>query len=36
VVPCGPSAAGIIDGVRQFVDAGFDQVAFVQLGESQR
>jgi G6PDH family F420-dependent oxidoreductase len=36
VIPCGPSAAGIIDGVRQYVDAGFDQVAFLQLGENQR
>jgi G6PDH family F420-dependent oxidoreductase len=36
VIPCGPSAEGIIEGVRGFVDAGFDQVAFVQLGGNQR
>jgi G6PDH family F420-dependent oxidoreductase len=36
LVPCGPSAAGIVEGVRGFVDAGFNQVALIQIGGSQR
>jgi G6PDH family F420-dependent oxidoreductase len=35
VVPCGPSADGIAEGVRKFVDAGFDQVGLIQIGPAQ-
>jgi hypothetical protein len=36
VVPCGPSADGIVEGVGKFVEAGFDQVALLQIGDQQR
>jgi G6PDH family F420-dependent oxidoreductase len=36
LVPCGPSADGIVEGVRKFADAGFDQVALIQIGPAQR
>jgi G6PDH family F420-dependent oxidoreductase len=35
-IPCGPSVEGIVQGVRRFVDAGFDQVALLQIGPAQR
>ena len=35
LVPCGPSVEGIVQGVKQFTDAGFDQVALVQIGQTQ-
>ncbi len=34
-VPCGPDASGIVEGVKQFVDAGFERVALVQIGDRQ-
>ena len=35
-VPCGPDPAGIVDGLKPFVDAGFTHVALCQIGpESQ-
>lgn len=36
LVPCGPDADGIAEGVKQFVDAGFERVALVQIGDNQR
>ena len=33
LVPCGPEVEGVVDGVRQFVDAGFERVALVQIGD---
>jgi G6PDH family F420-dependent oxidoreductase len=35
LVPCGPSVEGIVRGVREFVDAGFGEVALVQIGDTQ-
>jgi G6PDH family F420-dependent oxidoreductase len=36
-IPCGPDLEGIVKAVRQFEDAGFTDVALVQIGdESQR
>ncbi len=35
MVPCGPSADRIAEGVKRFVDAGFDEVALVQIGQNQ-
>lgn len=35
MVPCGPEAEGIVEGVRQFVEAGFERVALVQIGDRQ-
>ena len=32
---CGPDAYGIVEGVRQFVEAGFEQAALVQIGARQ-
>ena len=36
LVPCGPDADGIAEGVKQFVEAGFDRVALVQIGDRQK
>jgi G6PDH family F420-dependent oxidoreductase len=36
LVPCGPEVEGIVEGVKQFVDAGFDRVALVQIGDRQK
>jgi hypothetical protein len=37
MIPCGPEAAGIVEGVRQFVEAGFERrVALVQVGDRQK
>jgi G6PDH family F420-dependent oxidoreductase len=36
MIPCGPEAEGIVQGVKQFVDAGFDRVALVQVGDRQK
>jgi G6PDH family F420-dependent oxidoreductase len=36
LVPCGPEVEGIVEGVKQFVDAGFDRVALVQIGNRQK
>ena len=35
LVPCGPDPEPIVDGVRQFAEAGFTQVALVQIGDAQ-
>ena len=36
-IPCGPDLDGIVQAVREFEDAGFTDVALVQIGdESQR
>jgi G6PDH family F420-dependent oxidoreductase len=35
LVPCGPDVAAHVDGITKFVDAGFDHVAVVQVGEDQ-
>jgi G6PDH family F420-dependent oxidoreductase len=36
-IPCGPDLDGIVSAVREFEDAGFTDVALVQIGdESQR
>ncbi|MDP9363718.1 MAG: LLM class F420-dependent oxidoreductase [Chloroflexota bacterium] len=34
-VPCGPDPEKIVQSVKQFVDAGFDEVAIVQGGQNQ-
>jgi G6PDH family F420-dependent oxidoreductase len=34
-VPCGPNLDQIVQSVRQFVDAGYTEVAFVQIGPEQ-
>jgi G6PDH family F420-dependent oxidoreductase len=34
-VPCGPDPAGVLDSVRQYVDAGFDHLYFHQIGPDQ-
>jgi G6PDH family F420-dependent oxidoreductase len=36
LVPCGPSVDGIVEGVGKFVEAGFDEVALLQIGDRQR
>lgn len=36
IVPCGPDAGGIAQGVKQFTDAGFERVALVQIGDRQK
>ncbi|MDX6381752.1 MAG: hypothetical protein QOI57_2776 [Rubrobacteraceae bacterium] len=36
MIPCGPETEGIVQGVKQFVDAGFDRVALVQVGDRQK
>jgi hypothetical protein len=36
MIPCGPEAEGIVEGVNQFVEAGFEQVALVQVGARQK
>ncbi len=36
LIPCGPGVEGIVEGVKQFVDAGFDRVALVQVGDRQK
>lgn len=36
MVPCGPSVDGIVEAVTKFADAGFDQVALLQIGDQQR
>ena len=35
MVPCGPETEGIVEGVKQFVEAGFERVALVQIGDRQ-
>ncbi len=35
MIPCGPKTEGIGEGVRQFVDAGFELVALAQVGDRQ-
>ena len=35
MVPCGPEVEGIVEGVKQFVDAGFERIALVQVGDRQ-
>ena len=35
LVACGPDVAKFVDGVKEFVDAGFDHVAIVQAGPDQ-
>jgi G6PDH family F420-dependent oxidoreductase len=34
-VPCGPDPQPYVDAVRRFADAGFDRLAFVQIGDEQ-
>jgi G6PDH family F420-dependent oxidoreductase len=34
-VPCGPDTAKIVEGVKPFVDAGFTEVALIQIGQNQ-
>jgi G6PDH family F420-dependent oxidoreductase len=34
-IPCGPDPAPYVDAVRRFADAGFDRLAFVQIGDDQ-
>lgn len=34
-VPCGPDAKPYIDGIREFIDAGFDEVYIQQIGSEQ-
>jgi hypothetical protein len=34
-VPCGPDTAKIVASVKEFVDAGFTEVALVQIGPEQ-
>lgn len=36
LVPCGPDVEGIVEGVRQFTEAGFGHVALVQIGDRQK
>lgn len=36
MIPCGPETEGIVEGVRQFVKAGFERVALVQVGDRQK
>jgi G6PDH family F420-dependent oxidoreductase len=36
MIPCGPESEGIVQGVKKFVDAGFDRVALVQVGDRQK
>ncbi|MDX6381093.1 MAG: hypothetical protein QOI57_2117 [Rubrobacteraceae bacterium] len=36
LIPCGPDTEGIVEGVKQFVEAGFEQVALVQVGDRQK
>lgn len=36
MIPCGPDPEGIVEGVEQFVEAGFTHVALVQIGDRQR
>jgi G6PDH family F420-dependent oxidoreductase len=36
LVPCGPDPEGIVQGVNQFVEAGFERVALVQIGDRQK
>jgi len=36
MIPCGPDAGGIVEGVKQFTDAGFERVALVQIGDRQK
>ena len=36
LIPCGPEVEGIVEGVKQFADAGFTHVALVQIGDAQR
>jgi coenzyme F420-dependent glucose-6-phosphate dehydrogenase len=36
MIPCSPETEGIVQGVKQFVDAGFDRVALVQVGDRQK
>ena len=34
-IPCGPDIAKIVEGVKEFVDAGFTEVAITQIGPDQ-
>lgn len=36
MIPCGPDPDGIVEGIRQFTDAGFTHVALVQIGDTQK
>lgn len=36
MIPCGPDADAIVEGVKQFTDAGFSHVALVQIGDRQK
>ncbi len=33
-IPCGPDVEGIVEAVRPFVEAGFTDVALVQVGDA--
>jgi G6PDH family F420-dependent oxidoreductase len=35
-IPCGPDVAGIVDAVGEFVEAGFTDVALVQIGDERQ
>src|SRR3954471_17612498 len=35
LVPCGPDIEPIIEGVRKFAEAGFTEVALIQIGDAQ-
>ena len=34
-IPCGPDVATHVDAIRPYVDAGFTEIALVQIGEEQ-
>jgi hypothetical protein len=36
MIPCGPETEGIVQSVKQFVEAGFDRVVLVQIGDCQK
>lgn len=35
-IPCGPDLDAIVDAVREFEDAGFTDVALVQIGDERQ
>ena len=35
-IPCGPDVGAVVDAVRKFADAGFTDLALVQIGGDQQ
>jgi G6PDH family F420-dependent oxidoreductase len=35
-IPCGDDVEAVVDAARRYADAGFDRIAFVQIGEDQQ